>query len=165
VGHPAHADRRHGAAVYLSLRQQPLYQARAEVVLKHQNLAAGLTGIQDFSTVYEDAARVAETQAKLANTQVVANRALSAVHVPDLTAGDLLAATVISTDPTSDLLFFQVTYKEPAKAAALATAYASEFIRYRKVLDTAALVAAKTELAGRIAELKKGAAALPSPSG
>ncbi len=56
------------AAVYLSLRQQPLYSASADVLLKHQNLAAGLTGVQDFSSVYEDAARVGETQAKLAHS-------------------------------------------------------------------------------------------------
>ena len=41
-------------ALALSLRQTPLYQASAQVLLKYQNLTGGLSGIQDVSGVYQD---------------------------------------------------------------------------------------------------------------
>lgn len=142
-------------AVYLSLRQQPLYSANADVLLKHQNLAAGLTGVQDFSTVYEDASRVGETQARLAHTPTVAERVVEAADVPDLTTDELLASSTVTNDPESDLLHFEVTYRDAETAKELATAYASEFVRYRQELDTASLAAARDELGDRIRQLRE----------
>jgi succinoglycan biosynthesis transport protein ExoP len=141
-------------AVLLSLRQQPLYEATADVLLKHQNLAAGLTGIQDFSAVYEDAGRIADTQAKLASTPMVAERTLRAVRVnaPD----EVPAAFYVSADPSSDVLQFRVTYSDPELAVRLVAEYARQYIEYRRELDTAALVSAKSEIRGRIEQLEAG---------
>ena len=46
--------------------RQALYSASSQVLLKYQNLASGLTGIQDLSTVYQDPQRVAQTQTQIA---------------------------------------------------------------------------------------------------
>ena len=143
------------AAVYLSLRQQPLYSASADVLIKHQNLAAGLTGVQDFSTVYEDAARIGETQARLAHTPTVATRVVDAAGITGTTADEVLASSTVTSDPSSDLLHFEVIWNDPDAAKQLATAYAAEFVRYRQELDTTSLTAARKELEDRIEQLRE----------
>src|SRR5437870_11081273 len=66
------------AAGVISYRQQQLYQGSAAVLLSRQNLAANLTGTQD-PTVYQQADRVAQTQADVARVPTVAERTLRAV--------------------------------------------------------------------------------------
>src|SRR6185437_11863003 len=65
-------------AFYLSSRQEALYSASAQVLLKYQNLASGLTGIQDLSTVYQDPARISQTQTQIAMSPDVARRVVEA---------------------------------------------------------------------------------------
>ena len=60
-------------AVALSLLQQPEYQASAEVLLSRQNLAAPLNNVTDQSLT-GDPARLAQTQADLAQAPEVAKR-------------------------------------------------------------------------------------------
>jgi Chain length determinant protein len=55
------------AAVALSLQQQKLYRAGADVLLVQQNLGTQLNGITD-PTVYQQADRKAQTQADLARS-------------------------------------------------------------------------------------------------
>ena len=60
-------------AVVLSLRQKPEYEATAEVLLSRQNLAALLNSATDQSLT-GDPARLAQTQADLAQAPQVASR-------------------------------------------------------------------------------------------
>ena len=53
------------AALAISLRQEPLYQAQAEVLISRQNLGALLQG-QNDPTAYLQAERFAQTQVSLA---------------------------------------------------------------------------------------------------
>src|ERR687888_1610916 len=104
------------SAVYLSLRQKPLYQASSQVLLKHQNLAANLTGIQDFSGVYEDPTRIAATQAQIAASPEVARYTIKAAHLKGMTAGEFLGHAQVSADPNSDILDFSFTDESPGRA-------------------------------------------------
>src|SRR6266536_5918810 len=83
------------AAVLLSLHQQKLYQASAQVLLSTQNLANQLNGIQD-PTVYQQADRTVQTQATVARVPAVAKSALKIAKVRDRTPGSLLANSSVS---------------------------------------------------------------------
>jgi polysaccharide biosynthesis transport protein len=143
-----------GASIALSARQTPVYQSSAQVLLKYQNLASGLTGIQDLSTVYQDATRVAQTQTQIAMSPAVAQKVVASARVPGLTSDEFQGISFVTVDPSSDILNFTVTYGDPEAAQQLATEHARQFIVHRQELDTAALVAARRELNGRIEELR-----------
>ncbi|CAN5669830.1 hypothetical protein BH18ACT13_BH18ACT13_01840 [soil metagenome] len=143
-----------GTSIGLSLRQEPLYQASAQVLLKYQNLASGLTGIQDLSTVYQDPERIAETQTQIAMSPAVAERVVRKVRTPPLTNGEFQSISSVTAEPSSDILDFTVTYGDPEVAKKLASEHARQFIIHRLELDTASLVAARSELSGRIEELR-----------
>jgi Mrp family chromosome partitioning ATPase/capsular polysaccharide biosynthesis protein len=141
------------AAVLFSLYQQPLYEANAEVLLSRQNLAANLTNTPDpFASQQAD--RIAQTQADLAGVPTVAERALEAAGITDRTTEDLLGRSEVSAKTNADLLEFKVTDPDPAVASRLATAYADEFTKYRRELDTASIQRALSEVETEIAELE-----------
>lgn len=146
-----------GAAYGLSERQQPLYRASSQVLLKYQNLASGLTGIQNLSTAYQDPARNAETQTQVAMSPAVAQRVAVRGRVPGLTPDGFLRDASVTASSTSDTLSFAFTYSDPAIARRLSTLHAEQYITYRQELDNQALVAARKELEGRITELQASA--------
>ncbi len=144
-----------GAAFYQASRQEALYSASAQVLLKYQNLASGLTGIQDLSTVYQDPQRVAQTQTQIAMSPDVANRVVETAGIPGLTPGAFLGSANVTAATDSDILNFNITYGDAETAAKLATIHAREFIQHRRELDTASIIAARKELRGRIDELNR----------
>jgi succinoglycan biosynthesis transport protein ExoP len=136
-------------AVLLSLRQDDLYEAKGEVVVSRQNLAAALAGTSD-TTAFQDATRFVETQARIAETPVVAGRTLRAVGLTRTTAAEFLERSDVSAEPNVDLLAFRVRDGNPELAQRLATEYARQFSRYRTELDTSALSRALEDVRARI---------------
>lgn len=137
------------AAVFLSLKQQPLYEASADVLLNQQNLAASLTGIED-PTSFQDPARFMQTQSDLARLPVVVDRVSRATKIP---RGQLERPTVFPRD-NSNILVFDVTAPSRERATTLATEYARQFKAYKSELDTSALQRARGELQERINQLE-----------
>jgi succinoglycan biosynthesis transport protein ExoP len=135
------------AAVTYSLRQEPLYEASADVLVQRQDLAAAFSGLQETFT---DPERFIDTQVELAQTPKVARRTLRAVGLNDRTADDLLAHTDVSTRGTTDLLEITVRDGDPELAASLAANYARQFQRYREELDKDKLRVALAEIQDRI---------------
>ena len=144
-----------GLSVAMAMRETPLYEASSQVVLKYQNLASGLTGIQDLSTVYQDPARIAETQTQVAMSPPVARKVAAAASIPGIAWGDVLGMSSVVASSDSDVLTFSTTAGDPEVAQKLATTHANQYIAYRLELDSSALVAARTELRGRIEELQE----------
>jgi Mrp family chromosome partitioning ATPase/capsular polysaccharide biosynthesis protein len=140
-------------AVALSLMQNPKYEASAEVLLSRQNLATLLNNVNDQSLT-GDPARLAQTQADLAQVPEVARRALALTHVKNLTPAEFLGQSSVSAKSDADLLVFRVRERYPSSAARLATAYARSYIRYRAQLDTVAIVRARRGLQARISSLE-----------
>ena len=138
-------------AVFLSVRQTPLYAASAEVLVSRQNPAAALIGTQQSSLVAD---RDAQTEASLARVPTVANRTLLAVGDRGLTVQSFLRASSVSAAIDSDLLTFGVTLPDPQRAISLATAYAQQYTRYRRQLDTDSLKQARTAIEQRLAQLE-----------
>jgi Mrp family chromosome partitioning ATPase/capsular polysaccharide biosynthesis protein len=143
------------AAIALALREDPQYRASAQVLLNYDNLASGIAGIQGFSGVYRDPARIALTQTQIAMTPAVAERVAAAKPLPGLTAGGALGSVAVRASSISDILDFQSTWPSAEGATAIANEYARQYVRYRQRLDTAALVAAREQIAGRIEELRQ----------
>ena len=146
------------AAVALSLHQQKLYRASADVLLVQQNLGTQLNGITD-PTVYQQADRKAQTQADLARSPEVARRALEAAGLGARSTEDLLSHSSVSAKQNADLLHFSVTDRNPAVAANLANQYGKAYIGYRAKLETAALLKAQRDLDARLKTLTRGSAA------
>jgi polysaccharide biosynthesis transport protein len=142
------------AAVLVSLTQEPLYQASAQVYIRNPDLIAGLVGLPPRSV---DPERVAATQAEIARAPVVAKRVLTSLGLTDRTAEDFLSSSSVSAKQNADLLDFRVTDPDRRLALRLATAYAREFSDYQRELDTAAIATARGRIQERINELAAGA--------
>jgi Mrp family chromosome partitioning ATPase len=142
------------AAISMSLRQPDRYRDSAEVLLTYENLASALPGFQDLSRVSQEPARIAKTQTRIAMSPIVAKRVAAAQPIPGLTADEAIRAISVSPAPDSDIMSFQATWGDGPGATALASEFARQYVQYRQKLDTASLVAARKELARRIAELR-----------
>lgn len=142
------------AAVGFSLRQTPLYEASADVLLSNQNLGAALIGIQNPTPDYQPE-RTAQTQVDLARTPAVAALALEAAGQLGNSSETFLDMSSVVASGNSDILEFSVTDESPERAQELATAYATAYTRYRQDLDTAALVQAREEAEAQIAQLER----------
>jgi succinoglycan biosynthesis transport protein ExoP len=124
------------AAVLFSLRQDAVYEASADVLLSRQNLAATLNGLQD-PTVYQQADRIAQTQAELAGSPTVAQRTLAQLGLADRTTAELLASVTVEPKQNADMLEIRVQDRDPDLAARIANEYARQYTLYRLELDTA----------------------------
>jgi tyrosine-protein kinase len=140
------------AAVLLSLRQERLYEASAQVLLSRDDLTAALTGTITPSSAQQPE-RLAETQAELARVSAVARRVLAATGSTRMSVEKFLSGSSVTAKPEADLLTFRVRNPSPERAELLATSYARQFTAYRRRLDTAALVTARQGLRERIAAL------------
>jgi succinoglycan biosynthesis transport protein ExoP len=141
------------SAVAVSLQQEKLYQASADVLLSRQNLAAALTNTDD-PLAAQDPERHAETQVNVARVPRVLSQALAGAGVSDRGPDDLLERSNVSAKPSADILVFRVTDPDRRLAIRLATAYAEAFTRYRRTLDTASLKLARREAEAELAELQ-----------
>jgi receptor protein-tyrosine kinase len=137
-------------AIAVSLNQESLYTASADVFVKRQTLAATLSGIPD---PYEDPERFVQTQVGLARVPELARRVLEQAGARDKQVGQFLSRSEVLSKPGTDLLTFTVTDPNPALAVRLATVYGREFTRYRLQLDTEAVKRARTQVAGQIQRL------------
>jgi Mrp family chromosome partitioning ATPase/capsular polysaccharide biosynthesis protein len=130
------------AAVLFSLRQERLYQASAEVLLSHQNLAANLTGATD-PNLGQQADRVAQTQADLARAPAIATRTLAAAGLSSRSADEFLSSSSVTPKANADLLVFMVTDPKPKLASRLTSIYARQYAVYRSQLDTSSVARAQ----------------------
>jgi capsular exopolysaccharide synthesis family protein len=140
-------------AVVLSLRQHKVYEAKAEVVVNRQNLAASLAGTAD-TTAFQDPTRFVETQARIASIPEVAARTLRALGLNQRTVDDLLANSDVTAEPNVDLLAFRVRDRNPLLARRLASEYAKQFSRYHTEVDTASLSRTLDEVRARINDVQ-----------
>src|SRR3954454_10936435 len=125
-----------GAAIALSLRQESLYEATADVFVGSGDITQDLTG--DFN---RDPVRTLYTQASIARLPIVAQRMFKAAGV-QLRPGVISRYTVKPSD-TADFLTFDVVAPGSELSARLATGYAKAYTQYRTEIDTAALKEAR----------------------
>ena len=114
------------AAVALSLRQTPVYESSADVLLRPPTVS-DVGGVQQGAV---DPARFAETQALLARVPDVAALALKKVPSADLTLEEFRKASGVQQVPGGDYLSFTFKSSDQTLAIGLATAYAHAFTEY-----------------------------------
>ena len=142
------------AAYVYSMLQTPAYEARSEVLISRQNIAADLTGVQDPAGI-QLSDRPLQTQADLARVPDVVRRTLAAAKRSDLSVESFLFASSVAPKTNSDILEFKVASRQPWEAEELATAYARQFTRYRLELDTSPARRARAQLQARIKQLRR----------
>jgi tyrosine-protein kinase len=138
------------AAVYVSLQQTKVYRSSADVCLSCQSPASAVVGAPAGS----DPVRTATTQAILARSPDVANRALRIAGLSRRRAGDLLAHSAVSAAANADILTFSVKDSDRRIAERLAEDYAVAYTRYRRQLDTAGLTRLRRALDKQLNELR-----------
>ena len=148
-------------AVGLSLRQESLYQATAEVFVSAQPLDNAAASALSFLS--SDPERVLATQAKVARVPAVAKLAVEEGG-GEISATEFLGTSSVTADPDADVLSFSVTNGDAETARNLANAYASGFVLYRREQDTGSLRQARAEINKQIAELRQGGATSSDPT-
>jgi polysaccharide biosynthesis transport protein len=120
-------------AIAFSVRQTPVYEASADVLLKPPT-GSDVGGVPQGTV---DPARFAETQALLARIPDVAVAALKEVPEAKLTVAEFRKSSAVIQTPGSDLLTFTFKSADPNLATKLATAYARAFTDYKAQQDIA----------------------------
>lgn len=138
------------AAVFLSSRQEALYQASSDVFVDTKNVGSSLADIQTGS----DPERVLQTQASVARVPAVVRPTL-AKFPQRRDADEFLSRSSVTADPKADVLSFLVTDSDQETAIRLATAYARSYIAYRRRLDTGALRRARLEVEQDLSALRR----------
>ena len=141
------------AAIAYGAHKSAVYQASAQVVISRQNLANALTGTPDATLQTNDFLAVVTTQSDIARTPTVATRVLAAVPGSGLTYKQFLSESSIDTAPEADTLTFHASSGNRGLAVRLTNAYATQFVAYRRELDTASLNLALTQLDQQIRSL------------
>ena len=142
------------AAFYFSGKQERLYTASTVMLVSNQNLPSSVVaGQSDLlrPTRFEDL----DTLARVAEVPTVAKQTLRVVGETNLTPAQLLAETSVSADPSSDILTFSVTDRQPDRAVRLANQYAVQFMAYRTGLQSAVIDNALKPLDLRIRNLQR----------
>jgi tyrosine-protein kinase len=140
-------------AIPLSALQEPRFEASSLVLLNRQSLAATVAGSQDAAP--EDPELLGRTQAQVAHVPALAARVVRAAGIANRSASELLASSSVTPVPRTDVVLrFTVGDLDPTVAARLATAYAQEYIRYRRERDTAAYRAARRQVEERMRKLR-----------
>jgi polysaccharide biosynthesis transport protein len=137
------------AAIALSLKQTPVYEASSDVLLRPPT-ASAVGGVQQGNV---DPARFAETQALLARIPDIAQMALAEVKDSGLTIDEFRKASSVVQTPGSDLLTFTFQSSNPQMALALATAYARAFTGYKEKQDLQPYRERLNDVRDRLSEL------------
>jgi polysaccharide biosynthesis transport protein len=145
------------ASVLFSLSRPHVYQGSAEVLLTSSNLPAALTGVAAIGAGAQPD-RIAATQADLARVPEVARRTLAAVGLHDRSVEQLLGASSVIPKTNTDLLEVDVRDRSPTLAEQLANAYADQFTKYKREVDSAGLGDALRSVRANIASLQKSGA-------
>ena len=140
-------------AYVMSARSPKVFQASSDVLLNRQDLGATITGLPTQSTV-TDPFRYALTQERLAEADAVRDRAVEISGLKNVEGW----GSNVSADPDTDILTFAVTHGDPDIATRLTNAYATAFTQYKLETDTASLTRARSEIQGRLAELREAGA-------
>jgi capsular exopolysaccharide synthesis family protein len=141
-------------AMPLSALQEPRFEASSTVLLNRQSLAATVSGSQD-PNLLEDPELLGRTQAQVAQVPALGARVVRAAGVANRSASELLASSSVTPVAQTDVVLrFTVGDRDPSVAARLATAYAQEYVVYRRERDTAAYRAARRQLEVRMRKLR-----------
>lgn len=142
-------------AFLVSVGQPSKYQATTSVLLNNLNLAESLNGLPTDQSFSQQPDRAVATQATVARSREVAQRAISSVRSASLTPDELLSSSSVAPENNANLLDFHVTNHDPQLAVLLANAYAKAFSQYSNQLESGPLQTAFNDVTNRLNLLRK----------
>jgi succinoglycan biosynthesis transport protein ExoP len=137
-------------ALLYSWHQTPVYQGSATVLLSRQNLADQLTNAQNPTA---NSNTLVPTQAAVARVADIARRTIAQLGLTTVTAEQFLASSSVSQSLNADTLGFNYRSTDASLARRGASAYAQNYVAYRRALDTASFEGARREVDARIKQL------------
>ncbi len=139
------------AAVALSLRQSPLYQSSANVLLQQQTLPSGVSGINGSPSAPINPAGTIDTQLQIAEQPVLTNRVAAALRVNPVTVA---GSTSVAEIGDTNVLQFTSSSGSPTLAERIANEYARQFTIYDQQFGTHSISQSIRGLERRIARLR-----------
>jgi len=136
-----------GISIANSLLATPLYRATAKVLLQSATLDKALFGAQVFQ-IY-DQQRVLATAADLVKLNRVADAVKDELG-SNRSAQSLASMVTVSTATVADVISISAVSADPSEAAAVANAFAHQFILYRQETDKAILRSARDQLQAQL---------------
>ena len=138
-------------ALYLSMTTTPLYSASARLVYQRNDLSSAVSGYA--LQMYEDKDRSIVTDtAAIKNSSTMAEAVKAQLKRPK-DAMSYMGMVGVSTSAGSDLVDISAVSTDPQEAAAVANAYAQQFIKYRQEADRAAVAAARDAVKSQLDSL------------
>lgn len=131
-----------GIAVALSVTTTPLYSSSAGLSYQRNDLAAAVSGVGQYTYDY-DRDRTIESAVAAINRDQTLAEAVKARLGSEKAAGALAGMVTVNTTSGSDLLSIRGTSTKPDEAAAVANAFAEEFVIYRRNADRAQVAEAQ----------------------
>jgi receptor protein-tyrosine kinase len=126
------------------------YTATASVTFQNDTLSDAALNLATAGS--SEPQREADTEVLIAHSSEVAQAVRSELKLPNAT-GELLDEVKVEAAPTADVLNVIATAADPKTAAALANAFAAQYIVYRAKAQLAGVAAAQTKIQEQIASL------------
>jgi polysaccharide biosynthesis transport protein len=139
------------AAVALSLRQSPLYQSSANVLLQQQTLPSGVSAVNGSPSAAINPAGTIDTQLQIAEQPVLTNRVAAALHLNPVTVA---GSTSVAEIGDTNVLQFTSSRGSPTLAERIANEYARQFTIYDQQLGTTSISQSIRGLERRVARLR-----------
>jgi capsular exopolysaccharide synthesis family protein len=131
--------------VGLSLTATKKYESTASLLMSKSDLTALINPNANNDS---DPARDLGTNLQLVTSGTVADRV--AKSLPGSEAGVLLKQTTAESDPDADIIRITSTDPDPARAAAIANAFANQFVAYRRSVDQERIAAGERLLTDQL---------------
>jgi uncharacterized protein involved in exopolysaccharide biosynthesis len=144
-----------GATVAFSLLQEPRYSSTATLLFRDPQLDQQLFG-STFLEESGDPAREAATNVSLVSLDVVADRTAQAIG--GISGTEVEEEVEVSAEGQSDLISVEATDEDPQFAAALANAFATEYIEFRRDADRQKIREAQRLVENQINQLEASGA-------
>jgi receptor protein-tyrosine kinase len=139
-------------AVYVSLTTTPLYSTSARLVYQRNNLDIAVSGYGINTYDYDKDRTIATLVAAIRNSESLAEAVKTRLGSTE-PASRYMGMVSVSTSEGSDLVNIGATSTIAEEAAAVANAYAEEFIVYRRNADRAAVAEARATIEAQLQSL------------
>ncbi|MDQ6606421.1 MAG: hypothetical protein M3Z06_07735, partial [Actinomycetota bacterium] len=143
-----------GVALEASKQQQPTYTTSAALLFQVPNFDQILYGVS-FQSVSVDPNRRASTNLSLATLPILSRRTAAAIG--GVSASRVAADVKVSQRGQSSMYAVTVTDRNPALAARIANAYATQYVLFSKQSAQAQIAAATTVIERQLAALSPAA--------
>jgi capsular exopolysaccharide synthesis family protein len=139
-----------GAAVVLSKQATKQYSSSAQLLFRDPGFVGALFKSSNLFQGGADPKRDLQTEIDVVHSTNVAVEAKHILHT-NATTSDLLGSVNIQPSTDSDVVTVKATDTSPTRAAAIANAFATGYVTYRRNTDRAAVADAEKQLSDSLA--------------